>query len=141
MQILALDSDHAQTSGAERWERKVRKLEGRKRKGGNITADISVNTDTVIGTDIGSSAAERPWNDEDGKRDALAEAEPAEEERAGRITHKTIHITPSTLLFSIDEWISGVSCSGSSKSDLKSPRGSSESPQVHDQHQENDTRK
>lgn len=88
--LLALDSDNAQTSGAERWVQKVRNFERKKNKKSeprqlsepfwsNVKRNREKNAAGALCGDLGEG---------------------------GGITHKTIHITPTTLLSSIDEWIS-----------------------------------
>lgn len=80
MQVLALDSSEAQTSGAERWEGRVRRLIRRgRRTAPQIRGEVTENAEDEGIANGGN--------------------------RGGRITHKTIHITSSTLLSSIDEWI------------------------------------
>lgn len=91
--LLALDSDDAQTSGAERWVRKVRNFERKKKESKQCRQPFRFHLEDRSGVAI---------NGERSGDGCLCESSGKDR----RITHKTIHITPSTLLSSIDEWIS-----------------------------------
>lgn len=77
MRLLALDYDNSQTTGAEKWVIKAQKY-GRKKD-----------------------------KDRHPPGDQPLEAHRAHEDKGERSTidHKTIHITPSTLISSVDEWL------------------------------------
>lgn len=88
--LLALDSDNSQTSGAEQWVRKLRNFERIKNRTPSPCWQLCE-------LPSGDWSRNREQN-----RARILEGNFGEDER---ITHRTIHITPTTLLSSIDEWI------------------------------------
>jgi hypothetical protein len=132
MHVLALDSDQGQMNGAQRWEGKVQKLESRKKQKSNIKATAS----WYIGDDerkvtTGAERLERLEHSQPAGEEGGSGRESGSGGGGGNITHKTIHIKQSTLLSSIDEWVSG---SGSSTSDIDSKPSRGDAPQLQDQH-------